>query len=146
MTVEKDDFKILEGKNIEQIFLASDDVLIFETDEGLVGFQACGECCSYSWFAHIDGVNNLINSKVEQIENIEFKYYDEGVDTIENNFIKIKTSKGYVTIGFRNSNNGYYTGYLEEIENKEVLERYKENAKPIIDDFKGGILRCVKNV
>lgn len=123
----------LLGKTIEKIFLdkrteGNDDLISFQTTDGLFSWETYGDCCSTSWIEHISGVENLMNAIVidveevdgEEIRNSEYEY-------LQVYFYKFKTSKGDAQIDMRNASNGYYGG---------SFHRKKEVAKTELkDDF-----------
>ena len=106
--------KELLNKTIKQVMVSDDDhILKFICDDCEIYYVAEGECCSESWFADIVGYHALINVTVTSVEEVEVKYAEDertrqDYDTIYG--YKLKTTKGYADIVFRNSSNGYYGG------------------------------------
>ena len=92
--------------------------MLFKTDEGNVGFHAWGDCCSESWFADLTGYDVLIDAQVISADAVEWAEAppDDDRTRQEHDVIygyKIKTTKGYADLIFRNSSNGYYGGALD---------------------------------
>ena len=135
-TIEFDDFL---KKNIEECFInSSHDVMIWKIEGELYEIIAEGECCSSSWFEHCDDVSVLKNSTLLGFETVGDPEKAEAVTTevgpehdIKVNMLRFTTDKGRCTIEFRNSSNGYYSGYT-------VIRRIHElpnNFSPMIQEF-----------
>lgn len=114
--------KELIGKTVIGLQVSEgEDFLAFEHPDGtLTVYEAWGDCCSESWFADITGVDALLYSKVVDAEDVDLpQIQDDRCRQEEDAFygVKLKTTKGYVDIVFRNSSNGYYGGkiYLSQI-------------------------------
>lgn len=123
--------KNLIGKHINK--LLGDKTfswLVFETTDGQLSYYAEGDCCSSSWFEHLSGVEALIDSTVVDVEFADGGAEDRSdYEYLQWDFIIIVTNKGRATIEFRNSSNGYYSGWAE------LRQDPPENLEPIIDDF-----------
>lgn len=109
--------KELEGKIIQEVWIdqANERFLMFQTDQGLLAYEAEGDCCSESWFYHVLGVDNLIGQRVLEIEHVDLGEPLDGFsrqDVDELYGVKIKTERGWADVEFRNSSNGYYGGWL----------------------------------
>jgi len=103
--------KELVGRKIIGIFPKS-ECIIFDTDKGGLSYTVEGDCCSYSWFESIQGVDALLLGTVTEVEELFIdSWTDETDELIQSYGFKIKTNKGYATIEFRNSSNGYYGGW-----------------------------------
>lgn len=110
------DYKLI-GKRVSRLFVSNYDQgsLIFDTDEDqLIVWDTFGDCCSESWFYHVIGTDNLIGPLILKVEELLDReatdnYSKQEVDIIYG--IKITTTRGYVDIEFRNSSNGYYSGW-----------------------------------
>ena len=97
---------------------ASKEFMRVDTDKGAFDFVAVGDCCSNSWFEHLNGVSNIIGGKVTEVP----KLHVDGVDVsskedkeynvVEQYITQLKTDKGVLDIEFRNNSNGYYSGWL----------------------------------
>lgn len=94
--------------------------LNFVTDQGDVLYGCYADCCSESWINHISGVSELVGGTVQDVEDVDFfallKIEPEPTrqESDQVLFHRIKTEKGWCTLEFRNSSNGYYGGWLEE--------------------------------
>ena len=77
--------------------------------------DAVGDCCSYSWYQHCDSGDVLQNATLNEFEyvHLERKNGEDGYSVIQIDMLKFKTDRGYCTIEFRNSSNGYYSGWCE---------------------------------
>jgi hypothetical protein len=135
--MERNIIDILVGKKIEKIYM-DEDSLTFVTDDGTFGFKVEGDCCSSSYFYDFYGVKNLLeNGKVTEVKEVELHPTDiekSGESTGESGVQKDKknsdasikvygyqittTSEKYGDVtsvfSFRNYNNGYYGGWMEE--------------------------------
>ena len=111
--------KELIGKKITGLRINEDQsVLAFDTDQGVIAYDAWGDCCSETWFADITGVGALIGGTVKTVACVNMNGYnvDDGrcrQDVDEAYGYKLTTDKGYADIVFRNSSNGYYGGSIE---------------------------------
>lgn len=108
--------KELIGRTIRGIAIKpGEGILAFGTDEGTLGYQAEGDCCSETWFAEILGVDALLDAKVSAVEELELPTVLDGKSRQSEDLfygIKLDTDKGTVKIVYRNSSNGYYGGSL----------------------------------
>ena len=129
--------KELIGKKITGIFVNEyQSELIFNTDQGLIGYYTLTDCCDETWFADIIGVSALLGGVVQSSEEVPMVEISDNrtrqeIDKIYG--IKIKTDKGYVDIIFRNSSNGYYNGSIELFIPEEAILFDKMTA--ITDDW-----------
>ena len=95
--------------------------LKFITDQGNVTYGCYADCCSESWINHINGMSELVGGTVEDVDEVDFyallKVEPESTkqDFDQVLFHRVKTEKGWCTFEFRNSSNGYYGGWLEEV-------------------------------
>ena len=113
--------KELVGKIISKVELSDDtEFLAFTTIEGeVISYRTWGDCCSVSWFSHINGFSNLIGSKVLEVTQKEERVPTDAEEA-EGDYevlaiyaYTIKTEKGYCDIEFRNDSNGYYGGWCD---------------------------------
>lgn len=95
--------------------------IVFYLDDGqAVTWEAEGDCCSQSWFEHIDvfGSYPLVVTEVQEIEMGELKFPKDDPEALDHSgYIQvygfnIKTNMGYILIEMRNESNGYYGGYV----------------------------------
>ena len=113
--------KELIGKKITGLRINEDQsVLVFDTDQGAVGYKALGDCCSESWFADITGVSALLGGTVQTADEVSMEGYnvEDGRGRQESDEAygyKLTTDKGYADVVFRNSSNGYYGGSIDTL-------------------------------
>lgn len=113
----------LVNHRVLDIQISSDEnYLKFVTDVGDLIYVTEGGCCSETWFSEIINPNDLINQVVLSCEVLnlpEYNMNDGHCRQQEDKFygVCLKTSAGTVTIVFRNSSNGYYSGSCELLKN-----------------------------
>lgn len=88
-------------------------------------YEAYGDCCSYSWFEHISGLQHLIGGTVTEIRERDMP--DSTDKDPEHEWLSfygwaIVTDKGYFDIEMRNSSNGYYGGSVDDPESFGIME------------------------
>jgi hypothetical protein len=110
--------KELIGKTVTGLRVNKEQsVLVFDHPDGdTTSYVTYGDCCSETWFADIVGVAALLGSLVLGAEYVELPNVDDGrtrQDCDQFYGVKLRTSKGYVDIVYRNSSNGYYGGDIE---------------------------------
>jgi len=103
----------LVGKKILGIFPDSSSI-VFATSDGGLSYTVEGDCCSHSWFESIQGVEALMHGTVSRVEPLALGGDEDAGDSysvVKVYGIRIVTDKGYATIEYRNSSNGYYGGW-----------------------------------
>lgn len=95
--------------------------LTFVTDKGEIVYETMGDCCSYSFFSDITGIDNLLGQVVNDV--VERKEWSDeetkkaeaqgDYDSLSLYGYLIKTDKGTCDIEFRNDSNGYYGGWCD---------------------------------
>lgn len=126
--------KELIGKKISGLRINEDQsILVFDTDQGTVGYETYGDCCSESWFADITGVSAMIGGTVQAVEEVSMYDYNVEDGRTRQEYdeaygYKLTTDKGYADIVFRNSSNGYYGGSIE------LLKRELSEGMTAIED------------
>lgn len=136
-------FEKLVGKKINRI-LMSQDYLRFETDKGDFSFSVFGDCCSHSYFYDFYGVQKLLdNGPVKQVEAVDLTPGDFNTDSRDDyiqcygfSFTTESPEFGDVTsvFSFRNSSNGYYGGWVEDVEvERDTLTDGDEITDDIVD-------------
>jgi hypothetical protein len=89
----------------------------------LLYLQTEGDCCSHSWFEHIESVRSLIGQEILSLESRPFNsFHEEDTDGYGYEYIKvygfaIVTAIGKTVVEFRNSSNGYYGGSIRVTKN-----------------------------
>lgn len=85
--------------------------LMFETDRGPICFVAEGDCCSESWFNHVNGIELIRGAFVMRTEDLSEGQGDATRQEYDRIYgTRIYTDRGTVEIEMRNSSNGYYEG------------------------------------
>lgn len=108
---------ILVGQEVKGLYVCEGEYLLaFQVDSGYIVLEVSGECCSESWFADITGVDQILGGTVTDVEYVEAE--DVLDDRTRQSYdlcygIKLKTTRGYADIVFRNSSNGYYGGSVD---------------------------------
>lgn len=134
------ELKDLVGKKVNKIFL-NQSYLKFETNEGNFVYTVEGDCCSYSFFYDFYGVKNILGGKIKEIKTIElhptdlFVIPDKGDCTSVYGYsITLESKEGdyygesTAVFSFRNESNGYYGGWIEKCEDREVLPEINEDV------------------
>lgn len=105
----------LKGKKIVGIKInkAKDVIELRTLEQESIWLVAYGDCCSHSWFEHINGVDALM---YREIEDVLVRAMPDGQDT-EGDLIQfygwsLVTKRGHFDIEMRNRSNGYYGGDL----------------------------------
>jgi hypothetical protein len=100
------------------------DCVTLEFDTGpKVRFTLDGDCCSHSYFTPegISAFKELIGSTIQSVEEVDNhdglgeSFYPSSSpesDSTSWHFLKFTTSKGHITVDWRNDSNGYYDGVL----------------------------------
>ena len=108
---------ILLGKTIIDITNNNDEEIVFKTDDGQI-YKMLHEqdCCESVFIEDIVGnLGDLLHSPVLMAE--EVSQNDEGAEESGTwTFYKFATLKGYVTIRWYGSSNGYYSESVDFIE------------------------------
>jgi hypothetical protein len=119
------------GKTILAMYW-DEDRLVFDTTNGLVGFNVDGDCCSSSYFYDFYGVRNLLdNGPVTAFEEVTLSPGDPGyrettwdadgreidhehIQVYGYRFTTVHPMFGEVSsvLSFRNASNGYYGGEM----------------------------------
>lgn len=111
------DFNEWVGKRIQECRLKDNGDMMWKVDDTWYNLIAIGDCCSSSWFEHCEGGDVLQDAILLEYDGDaegESDAEDDDDDhVITVNFLRFKTTKGYCTIEFRNSSNGYYSGWCE---------------------------------
>lgn len=114
----------LIGRTIKAVSISADRYCInFVTDGPEISFRACADCCSDSWIEHFehDGIVGALVLGVDQkrVESssglMPTNYPEHQQEQDEVYFYEITTDKGSFAIEMRNSSNGYYGGWLDEV-------------------------------
>ena len=128
----------LIGKRINGIFLNGDNTrVVFRTvEDERIGFYTHGDCCNTVYINHFQGqdvigegntFDLLRGALVLATEEKEWVSIDDDEDDdrdgwsdgcVEDGFFTICTDRGYIDFEVRNEHNGYYSGHLEELDDR----------------------------
>lgn len=134
--------KELEGITVKSIEINADkDVIRFNTTDGKQFYaSAVGDCCSTSWFEHVNGVDVLFGRKVNRVVEREMPE-ESAVDgeTVRYYGWTLETDAGRCDFEMRNRSNGYYGGNVNVAEGR-ALNQYNDETeipkmKQLTDDF-----------
>lgn len=109
------EFDILKGKVLKDIKVDKVKNVILFIDEDGVTYKMFHEqdCCEGVWIEDICGeINNLINNPIviaEQVTRNDLEPLDEYDECYTWTFYKLATIKGYVTIRWYGTSNGWYS-------------------------------------
>jgi hypothetical protein len=112
-------WKDLHGKKVQAVSINKEKDLVridFKAfGKSYVYLRAYGDCCSTSWFEHIEGLQFLVGGTISDVVEREMQkeFEDSNGDSIQVYGWSIKTDKGQCEIEMRNSSNGYYGGSVE---------------------------------
>lgn len=129
-------FSSLVGKTI--LGLAIDrykTYLKFYTTEGVIIYEAEGDCCSESWFEHISGIDDVVEytdlggvkvHKVNNLDEVRLLGTKQDVDKSYGVEIELEDPHRPIKIKYRNSSNGYYGGSVKRVKSvpEDVVFRY----------------------
>ena len=110
-------------------------IKFFSEDNAQLIYQSYADCCSESWIESIEGVNSLLNNKINSVTKIESNNITKNwVPNPPTQFLlafayELKTDKGCCIIEFRNESNGYYGGDLEFMGNVDLDNRKINNER-----------------
>lgn len=112
----------LIGAKTKALFIdKAKERLVFQTDKGDFAFVAEGDCCSQSWFEHLSGVEDLINSKIKSVRHVDMgEIAHPSHECLQLYGTRIQTARGVFEIEMRNSSNGYYGGYISQSSNTSL--------------------------
>lgn len=108
-------FDTIKGETLVSLTHNSGNITLTTTNHTVV-LTAVGDCCSSSWFEHVDDIG-AVGGEITEWTNDE-PYHEEyrpantNYEYFEYQFMTLKTTKGRVHIEMRNSSNGYYGGYI----------------------------------
>lgn len=143
--------KRLVGKRINGIFLNGDNTkVVFRTiEDERIGFYVYGDCCNTVYINHFQGVDVvgegntfdlLRGALVTDVEEKEWVAIDDSEqdedswhdECVEDGFFTIRTNRGYIDFEVRNEHNGYYSGHIDELEEKDTE---LDDLYPLTKDF-----------
>ena len=108
------DMQELVGKRVMSVRMnLSHDYVVFDLADGdKLVYAAVGECCSRSWFEHMEGADCLVGEIVTGVRVTSLPQQDsaDGYDVTRIDNISVFTLRGRCVFDFRNESNGYYSG------------------------------------
>ena len=140
----------LVGKRINGIFLNEDKTrVVFRTiEDERIGFYVYGDCCNTVYINHFQGIDVvgegnafdlLRGALVTAVEEKEWVAIEEEQDEdswhdeyVEDGFFTIRTNRGYIDFEVRNEHNGYYSGHIDELAEKDAV---LDDMRPLTYDF-----------
>ena len=103
--------KELIGKTIKRVLISpNDEILVFDTDAGIIVYETEGDCCSSTWFENITRVEALLEHRIIGCEYIDLPAPNEGREY---------------------KNDGYYGGGIDLVTSGLDISGFKE----ITDDW-----------
>lgn len=130
-----EDMRKLVGHKVMGVFVSNDEEeMIFVTATGAFRYRCDGDCCSYTWFADMVGVRQLIGHTVTKAEEISVPVTDvrERSEQDQNYGIRLTTDGGVCDIVYRNASNGYYGGSIDLV---DTLPDTLDKFRPIYEDW-----------
>jgi hypothetical protein len=115
------DFNDIVGKEIKSVGLydGNDRIRFSFQDETERSYGVEGDCCSSSWIEHLEIPNDIEGAVILSVEDGGGVAWDNhdcdghcGHDSLAVYNTKFYTSRGTITLEYRNDSNGYYGGYL----------------------------------
>jgi hypothetical protein len=116
------DLSVFIGAAIQGVELSEGDTRMWVfTDRGRYTLTAEGDCCSESWFEHVDLPPPVLGRPVLKVSaadkdgshvESDTSHPEYLQDEHEISFATLATDRGAFTFELRNSSNGYYGGYL----------------------------------
>lgn len=118
--------KDMLGEYVERVSVNDGErFLMFHNGSATTTYEACGDCCSESWFADITGLDNLRGQTVIGVRILDVDLPEGDTRTRQESDqvygYRLSTRKGDCDIIFRNSSNGYYGGELVLVSNAASL-------------------------
>ena len=80
-------------------------------------FGAEGDCCSVSWIEHLEAPDDLAGASILAVEDLGEVENAAAQEAFKGDCLSIyqthfKTTKGTISLEYRNESNGYYGGWL----------------------------------
>jgi hypothetical protein len=126
--------KSLIGKRVAQVSLMeAGTVFKLSFDDGTrKSYAVAGDCCSVSWIEDLSYPDDVIGAELLSVEEFEVEGNENRPDTCRNcgqdhnggrdphDCVVVyktvfRTSKGDITLEYRNDSNGYYGGFIVEV-------------------------------
>lgn len=120
-----DAIKEMKGKTLGSVELAKDksSITFQMTDGSTYSFGVEGDCCSHSWIEHLEKPGDVAGAVFLELKEDSMDVTDDDIENpmgkdyrAHESLMKYQshfhTTKGVITLDYRNSSNGYYGGYL----------------------------------
>jgi len=128
----------LEGRSITGPVLISSDkqTLVFQTSLGNLTYRTDGDCCTYCWFAEINGLDNVLGKFVTKVEERKMTSSARGSCDVVDIMGYLITFSDFdrADIIFRAEHNGYYGGWCE----LSKYDYHTKELKPITEKYWSG--------
>ena len=108
--------KRLEGHVIREFTLDEGGYnLVVVTDTHRFTYRAEGDCCAHAYILSPDkaDVESIIGHRVIQVESSDFTSVEDEYETVDTEFISIKTQFADLDLEMRTEHNGYYGGWVQ---------------------------------
>lgn len=123
---------LLVGETIVGIYVSKcQHNLYFQTarQPNVIQWETQADCCSETWFADIYNVKAILNTPILEVSSIRLpeELTEQDIRHRQDPYCdqfyghNIKTAKGTATIVYRNSSNGYYGGWHQELKSELSL-------------------------
>ncbi len=123
-----DEEKSLKGERVLEVWQYGNDLIKFVCQSGKVlWWSAVGDCCSHSWFEHVDFDAMKDAEVTSELEDSGYACEDiDEYDVLKTYQYTLKTTKGHCDVEMRNSSNGYYGGDIIAFE--RPLDQYHSDV------------------
>jgi hypothetical protein len=115
------DFSNMIGKKLASVVLSdASGRVTFTFADGLErSFDVEGDCCSHSWIEYLEMPGDIAGATLLSVDDSapitqsHDEHDDDGEISVYNT--SFKTDRGEIVLEYRNSSNGYYGGYLVDV-------------------------------
>jgi hypothetical protein len=112
---DNDDFSVLVGKIPYAIWIGPrEESMLIDTDQGKLYFELAGGCCSESWWSDVRGLSTLMGRPVVSVATEDIEVDDSRTRQESDDMTRytLTTRDGKSEFEWRNSSNGYYSGWM----------------------------------
>ena len=101
-------------------------VIVLQLKDMFVYLVSTGDCCSNSWFEHVEGIDALIDKTILSVEEVDYVEVDDSNrECVKSYGFKFKTNHGTFFIEMRNESNGYYGGDIDLYSSGTLMHDYR---------------------